>query len=631
MNTLTNPIGVGDPTPNLSWRLSGGRQTAYQIRVASSATQLDHPDLWDSGKVSSSATSNIVYAGATLPSRKSVAWDVRVWDASGDASDWSPPASWEMGLLANGDWSAKWIENPDYTYATSDVPNPLPIFAKPFQLSGPGREGAPLHDRASASMRPSSTASQSATQCSSRGRRRTSPRSTTAPTTSRRCSSRAPTCSASRPAVAPTSASERRGRYFFQNNPAPVYGTPKVIAELDITYTDGTRADDQHRHVVEDAARPDHLLGLVGGRGLRRAPAAHRLDGFLDTERHVARRQAGESDVDHTPTDTTPLIADQRPPVTVQREARPVAISRSRAPPLSTTLVAPASGGDTNVKLASVAGLNPGDSLSIEGESRKITCVGTAAGAATTLFSPVSAGDTNVKVGSITGFIAGQQALIENELVTVSTVGTAGTATTLSAAAAAGATTLKVASVANLTAGDSLTLEGEPVTITSVGTAGANGTGIGISPGACAGALERRARARSEQVRHWPHARHADHRGARARRAAARATGTGVTLASGLDGTHAGGAAVTSAPGATYVLDFGKQLSGLPKVSVVRPGRDDDHDDPRRGGQRRRHASTSAPPAPRRPARSSTATRSPAAAPKRGTRSSPTTASATCR
>src|SRR5215211_3532709 len=57
VNTMTDPIGIGDPTPSLSWRLSGGRQTAYQVRVASSAAQLDQPDLWDSGKVSSSASS----------------------------------------------------------------------------------------------------------------------------------------------------------------------------------------------------------------------------------------------------------------------------------------------------------------------------------------------------------------------------------------------------------------------------------------------------------------------------------------------------------------------------------------------------------------------------------------------
>src|SRR3954467_9022743 len=136
VDTQTNPIGLGDATPELSWRLSGGRQTAYEVRVASSAAQLESPDLWDSGKVSSGETSNIVYAGAPLASRKAVVWDVRVWDASGAASDWSAPAKWEMGLLANSDWSGKWIENPDYSYLTTGVPSPLPIFAKPFSLSG---------------------------------------------------------------------------------------------------------------------------------------------------------------------------------------------------------------------------------------------------------------------------------------------------------------------------------------------------------------------------------------------------------------------------------------------------------------------------------------------------------------
>src|SRR3954447_24691141 len=106
-DTQTNPIGLGDATPSLSWRLSGGRQSAYEIRVASSEAQLANPDLWDSGKGSSSDTSNIVYAGAALASRKSVVWGGRAWDGSGAAGDWSAPASFDMGVLANGDWSAK--------------------------------------------------------------------------------------------------------------------------------------------------------------------------------------------------------------------------------------------------------------------------------------------------------------------------------------------------------------------------------------------------------------------------------------------------------------------------------------------------------------------------------------------
>src|SRR3954451_16011141 len=92
VNTQANPIGLGDATPELSWRLSSGRQTAYEVRVASSAAQLDNPDLWDSGKVTSSATNNIPYAGKPLASRQGVAWEVRVWDGSGAPSEWSTPA-----------------------------------------------------------------------------------------------------------------------------------------------------------------------------------------------------------------------------------------------------------------------------------------------------------------------------------------------------------------------------------------------------------------------------------------------------------------------------------------------------------------------------------------------------------
>jgi alpha-L-rhamnosidase len=53
--------------------------------------------------------------------------------------------------------------------------------------------------------------------------------------------------------------------------------------------------------------------------------------------------------------------------------------------------------------------------------------------------------------------------------------------------------------------------------------------------------------------------------------ASARGTGTGVTLSSALGAAHAAGAATTIAPGPTYVLDFGKQLSGLPKISASGP------------------------------------------------------------
>ena len=112
---LHDPLGIDAAEPRLSWTLRsdvrGQRQTAYQVLVASSPELLQgqQGDLWDSGRVSSDETTQVVYAGKFLPSRQACFWKVRVWDRDGTPSDWSPPARWEMGLLRAEDWSAQWI------------------------------------------------------------------------------------------------------------------------------------------------------------------------------------------------------------------------------------------------------------------------------------------------------------------------------------------------------------------------------------------------------------------------------------------------------------------------------------------------------------------------------------------
>jgi len=115
---LTNPLGIDDVTPRLSWQLSsdgaGVVQTAYEVRAASSGSGLGHPDLWDSGRVSSAESVNLNWAGAKLISRAQVFWQVRTWNQSGNASGWSAPAHFEMGLLSPQDWDAQWIGNSDW-------------------------------------------------------------------------------------------------------------------------------------------------------------------------------------------------------------------------------------------------------------------------------------------------------------------------------------------------------------------------------------------------------------------------------------------------------------------------------------------------------------------------------------
>ncbi len=114
---LTDPIGIGTLTPRLSWQLtlgqSGQRQVAYRLIVASTKKHIGRntPDLWDTGKVNSSETSQIVYAGTPLAAGQTYFWKVRIWSAdnSGQSSGWSQPAHWSVGLLETDDWQARFI------------------------------------------------------------------------------------------------------------------------------------------------------------------------------------------------------------------------------------------------------------------------------------------------------------------------------------------------------------------------------------------------------------------------------------------------------------------------------------------------------------------------------------------
>ena len=60
---------IGDSTPEFSWIVGlAGRQTAYQILVASDRKSLDKDQggLWDSGKIMSPRSTAIEYAGKPL-------------------------------------------------------------------------------------------------------------------------------------------------------------------------------------------------------------------------------------------------------------------------------------------------------------------------------------------------------------------------------------------------------------------------------------------------------------------------------------------------------------------------------------------------------------------------------------
>ena len=101
---LVNPIGIDIVVPRLYWNAEGGtKQTAYQI-IAKSSGKI----LWNTGKVASSRMTHILYEGQPLHSREKVYWSVKLWDENGEGGEMST-GSFEMGLLENTDWEAKWI------------------------------------------------------------------------------------------------------------------------------------------------------------------------------------------------------------------------------------------------------------------------------------------------------------------------------------------------------------------------------------------------------------------------------------------------------------------------------------------------------------------------------------------
>lgn len=116
---LVNPPVIDVYRPRLSWvntdpaDTRGQKQTAWQIIVSTSEEKLrkDNGDMWNSNKVASDQSFNIVYNGKPLQSRGDYWWKVRVWDVNGQLSEWSQPASWSMGLAEN-DWKAQWIGAP---------------------------------------------------------------------------------------------------------------------------------------------------------------------------------------------------------------------------------------------------------------------------------------------------------------------------------------------------------------------------------------------------------------------------------------------------------------------------------------------------------------------------------------
>ncbi|MGJ8691806.1 MAG: family 78 glycoside hydrolase catalytic domain [Thalassotalea sp.] len=121
----SHPLNVHNSKPRFSWHANVNSQSHYQIQVSKNKT-FNTADflLWDSGKVKAKQSLNIGYQGAELNANDTLFWRVRVWQPDVEqASAWSNISSWEMGLLAKADWQAQWlqVEKPAITSVTPSV------------------------------------------------------------------------------------------------------------------------------------------------------------------------------------------------------------------------------------------------------------------------------------------------------------------------------------------------------------------------------------------------------------------------------------------------------------------------------------------------------------------------------
>ncbi len=112
---LKDPLGIDVRQPRFAWVLNhterDQKQSAYQVLVATSKDLLaqDEGNQWDSGKVASGNSTQVVYDGTPLESAQRCYWKVRTWDRGGNVSSYSQPAEFEMGLLSPEEWKGQWI------------------------------------------------------------------------------------------------------------------------------------------------------------------------------------------------------------------------------------------------------------------------------------------------------------------------------------------------------------------------------------------------------------------------------------------------------------------------------------------------------------------------------------------
>lgn len=123
------PLTVTSTQPRLSWRMRPGREAPAFVLVEAASNReallSGSADLWRSLLTPFDGPS-LIWDGTLLASRDRVSWRVAVLASAYDRPIWSVPATFEIPLITDEDWVARWITHPAWIEPTSPAPA-LPV------------------------------------------------------------------------------------------------------------------------------------------------------------------------------------------------------------------------------------------------------------------------------------------------------------------------------------------------------------------------------------------------------------------------------------------------------------------------------------------------------------------------
>lgn len=114
VETRVEPNLSDTPQPRFSWMIEsnerGIEQLYYQLLVSDSYQELsgDTANIWDSGRIKSGQSIQVLYDGPALRSTTTYYWKVKVW-CKGKGYATSEIAAWNTGMMRESDWKAHWI------------------------------------------------------------------------------------------------------------------------------------------------------------------------------------------------------------------------------------------------------------------------------------------------------------------------------------------------------------------------------------------------------------------------------------------------------------------------------------------------------------------------------------------